>query len=142
MDKNTLIFSAIVLILITYLIVELFIFSKRTLLIQKKREKAKLNLEHASAEKMHAKKILLEEIQKEFDEEVFQKISDGVIWQGMSELLLIASLGKALEIKEFKYNDTDAEKWFYNGYRNLLGTYSYKREVIVKNRVVIDYSDR
>ena len=73
MDKNTLIFSAIVLILITYLIVELFIFSKRTLVIQKKRKKAKLNLEHASAEKISAKKILLQEIQKNLTKKFLKK---------------------------------------------------------------------
>lgn len=142
MDRNTLIFSALVLVFFIYLIVELYIYLKRNLYIKKKRKKARLNLEKITLECASAKKKVLDEIAQEFDAEITQKIRDGLIWVGMSDLLLVASLGKAGEIKEYNYNNLPAEKWFYNGYKNLLGNTSYKREVIVKNKIVVEYSDR
>ncbi len=142
MNKNTLIFSGIVLFLFIYLIIELYLYLKRIAVIKKKRINARADLQQITDECIIAKKEVLKEIAQEFDEEVTQKVQDGLIWVGMSDLLLVASLGKAGEIKEYNYNNLPAEKWFYNGYKNLLGTYSYKREVIVKNKIVVEYSDR
>jgi hypothetical protein len=142
MNKNTLIFSLIAFSLVVYLIIALYIFIKRTLILKKKTRTAETNLVKAYDECANAKKKVLAEIAKEFDADTTQKIRDGAIWVGMSDLLLVASLGSAGDLKEFSYNNTFAEKWFYNGYRNLVGKTNYKREVIVRNKVVVEYSDR
>lgn len=138
---KTTFFLIICLIIGLYFIINLILQLTKNTSRNKKIEEAKQNMFEANKAKNLAKENLIKEIAKQFDNNVAEKVSKGIIWNGMPDFLLIAAMGKANEIRESFLRGTTTEKWYFGGYRNRLGNVKYNLEVIVENNKVIGWKD-
>ena len=102
---------------------------------------AKIAYEEAVFQTKKAKKDLMEYIETYAGREVREKIEAKKIWIGMEIELLVASWGKAGEVKETYAKGKKIQKCYYFSYVNRLGNVKYKAEVTLENEIVAGWKD-
>ena len=141
MEKNTTIFLVICIFLGLYLVLNLILQITKTLSRNQKIKKAKKQMLKAIEDKNIAKENLIQELSNHFDSEISKKVSQGNIWSGMPDFLLIIALGKASEIKESFFHGITTEICYYGRYKTRLGNIRYNREVTLENKIVVGWKD-
>jgi hypothetical protein len=95
----------------------------------------------AKTETKNAKDELISAITKYYSKVEADKVSNNEIWIGMESDLIVASWGKANEIKDSYVGGKRIEKWYYNPYYNRLNNLKYKFEITIENNHIQGWKD-
>lgn len=111
--------------------------SERNQKIEFAEKKYKIAINDTKNSKKQMLKIITD-ISGEYDA---KRVDEGTIWIGMDFELLLASWGKAFDIKENYSNGYKIEKWYFAPYYNRLNNLKFKLEVTLENNKVTGWKD-
>lgn len=119
----------VVIGIVSYLIYAIYMQIKESKERAERITTAEMEFKSAQRKTDVAKADMLQTIAQFYGKECSEKVSHGKIWVGMNVELLIASWGKASEIKK----EIRIEKWYYYPYYNSLNRLKYKIEIRIEN---------
>lgn len=102
---------------------------------------AKTEYDTARRNTLVAKEDLIKSIASVYGQTDAERVSNGKIWVGMNSDLLVASWGRAVEIKDNYVRGVRIEKWYYNPYLNRLNNLKFKLEITVEDNQVAGWKD-
>jgi len=106
-----------------------------------RRRKAKEYQQQQEREKEEERKTKIESLASKYDESTAIKIVDGKKWIGMTDAMLIDSLGRPLTRKEKVSKNITKRSFYYQSKKTAEGKTRYKLKVDLENTKVVGWKE-